>query len=401
MKKEDVHKYDRIIGIDVAKSTHHYCAVDSVGDVILSGTFSSDERSIVDALRISSADQTTLVVVDQHRSFGAAVVRCAFANDLDIACVAPKDFAVSSELWSEDKTDVIDAYVLSQIPLTFPKLANLIMPPDKALEELRETSALRKGCVGERTKAYNRLHDLLCRMCPSWESILTKDHLHTKQALTLLSKYGSPSALKRSGKRACSWIEKQPGCGASAKTLTQNLLERAQEQKIAIPAEQALGRQVSSLAKRLLDLEAQCKELEAAIEGIGQSIPMYMILRSIPGFGTASSAIAACAIEDITRFKSPAKLATYAGMSAKNHESGSSVHGKRKRKGGNRDLKAVLYNTAAVAAMNDGPSKDYYQRKRREGKNHVQAVRALARQRINVVFALLKKGEMFNPALYA
>ncbi|CAM3547467.1 Transposase IS111A/IS1328/IS1533 N-terminal domain-containing protein [Nocardiopsis gilva] len=43
-------------------------------------------------------------------------------------------------------------------------------------------------------------------------------------------------------------------------------------------------------------------------------------------------------------------------------------------------------------------SKAFYERKRAEGKRHVQAVIALARRRVNVLWAMLRDGRPFVAA---
>jgi len=43
-------------------------------------------------------------------------------------------------------------------------------------------------------------------------------------------------------------------------------------------------------------------------------------------------------------------------------------------------------------------SRAYYDRKRAEGKRHRQAVVALARRRIDVLWAMMRDGRRFDPA---
>lgn len=44
-------------------------------------------------------------------------------------------------------------------------------------------------------------------------------------------------------------------------------------------------------------------------------------------------------------------------------------------------------------------SRRYYQRKRTEGKSHVQAVLALARRRLNVLWAMIRDETSYEPRL--
>ena len=48
--------------------------------------------------------------------------------------------------------------------------------------------------------------------------------------------------------------------------------------------------------------------------------------------------------------------------------------------------------------MQEGPERDYYDRKRAEGKNHRQAIRSLARRRVGLIYAMLSHGTLYEPA---
>jgi hypothetical protein len=55
---------------------------------------------------------------------------------------------------------------------------------------------------------------------------------------------------------------------------------------------------------------------------------------------------------------------------------------------------------SAMAGLKSCPaSKAYYQGKRSEGKGHKQALLALARRRVNVLWAMLRGKECYDPSL--
>ena len=66
---------------------------------------------------------------------------------------------------------------------------------------------------------------------------------------------------------------------------------------------------------------------------------------------------------------------------------------------GDKALKRVFYQSAFIAVGCDPASKTYYRRKRAEGKTHHQAVLALARRRVNVIWALLRDNRAYTPRL--
>jgi len=56
----------------------------------------------------------------------------------------------------------------------------------------------------------------------------------------------------------------------------------------------------------------------------------------------------------------------------------------------------VFYTSALISVQRNPASRAYYDRKRTEGKRHSQAVLALARRRINVLWAMLRDGRPYE-----
>ncbi len=59
-------------------------------------------------------------------------------------------------------------------------------------------------------------------------------------------------------------------------------------------------------------------------------------------------------------------------------------------------LKRVFYYSAFSSLRSSPQSRAFYERKRREGKRHTQALIALARRRVNVLWAMLRDGTTFK-----
>ena len=119
------------------------------------------------------------------------------------------------------------------------------------------------------------------------------------------------------------------------------------------------------------------------------------------GIGDVYAAVIAVEIGDISRFPDASHLASYGGVAPVREESGTSVRRSKKRKGGNRRLKNALIQSAQSAVTHDERSRSYYEKKRAEGKGHKQALRALARRRVDVIYALLANGEFYKSPVAA
>jgi transposase len=104
------------------------------------------------------------------------------------------------------------------------------------------------------------------------------------------------------------------------------------------------------------------------------------------------------AVGDVCAFSSADRPAAYAGLVPAARDSGKRVGNHRKGRGGNRRvLKRVFYQSAFASMRAVPESRAFYDRKRAEGKRHTQAVIALARRRVNVLWAMLRDGTEFKP----
>ena len=99
---------------------------------------------------------------------------------------------------------------------------------------------------------------------------------------------------------------------------------------------------------------------------------------------------------DVSAFGSADRLAAYAGLMPAARDSGKRVGNHRKGRGGNKVLKRVFYQSAFSSMRGVPESRAFYDRKRAEGKRHTQAVIALARRRVNVLWAMLRDGATFE-----
>jgi transposase IS116/IS110/IS902 family protein len=97
-------------------------------------------------------------------------------------------------------------------------------------------------------------------------------------------------------------------------------------------------------------------------------------------------------------FGSPDRLAAFAGLAPTPWDSGRIRGNLRRPRRYHRRLQRVFYYSALVSIGSCLESRRFYDRKRAEGKRHTQAVLALARRRVNVLWALLRDQRPYRPA---
>ena len=131
------------------------------------------------------------------------------------------------------------------------------------------------------------------------------------------------------------------------------------------------------------------------------------VLPGLPGVGRACAARVACEIGDISRLKDANHLASYGGVAPARHESGTSARKRKRRKGGNRRPENALMQSARAASKCDPRAKAHCERKlaqHADGEGMQlpgatrRALRALARRRVTVIFAMLRDGSPCEPS---
>jgi len=122
------------------------------------------------------------------------------------------------------------------------------------------------------------------------------------------------------------------------------------------------------------------------------------IILSMPGFGIILGAeFLAATGGDIAAFGNPDRLAAVAGLAPVPRDSGRISGNLKRPRRYNRRLLRACYLAAHIAIRTDPASRAYYNRKRTEGKRHTQAVLALARRRLNVLWAMLRDHKTYQP----
>ncbi|GHH85400.1 hypothetical protein GCM10017771_18110 [Streptomyces capitiformicae] len=138
-------------------------------------------------------------------------------------------------------------------------------------------------------------------------------------------------------------------------------------------------------------LNQQVAELDKVIEARFRDHHNFDVITSMPGLGIILGAeFLAATGGDMTAFGTPDRLAGFGGVAPVPRDSGKISGNLRRPQRYNRRLQRVFYISALFSLRTCEESRRFYDRKRAEGKRHTQAVLALARRRVNVLWALLR-----------
>jgi len=241
----------------------------------------------------------------------------------------------------------------------------------------------------------------LCSVHPALERVCDPTR---KVDLVLLARYVTPAEIRRAGQGriTCHLLRSGRHRRDVVDRLVTTATAAAQAQQIAVPGEQAAAAIVKDLAGEALQARDKIGQLDSQISELLDAHPDAALVRSLPGMGATLTAEFLAAAGGITRFTSPDQLASAAGLAPVLQQSGK-VRYLQRATSGDRALQMIFYQAAFCALQRDPASRTYYNRKRREGKTHHQAVIALARRRVNVPHAILRTRQPYRqpPALAA
>lgn len=146
-----------------------------------------------------------------------------------------------------------------------------------------------------------------------------------------------------------------------------------------------------------LTYNQQVTELDEDIEARFRDHHAFDVITSMPGLGIILGAeFLAATGGDMAVFGTADRLAGFGGVAPVPRDSGKISGNLRRPQRYNRRLQRVFPTSALFSIRHCAESRRFYERKRAEGKRHTQAVLALARRRVNVLWALLRDGRCYE-----
>ena len=374
--------YDAYVGFDVGKLAHRACCVLAGGSVAFNVGVANDEAAVGRVLAEAAAHGRALAVVDQRRNIGTTVVRRARAAGVEVAYLPGIAASRASSLFPGDaKTDERDAEVIARTAMGVPQALRPV-PEEGALEGARRLEAQRCDLLRDRTHCVNRLRALLLESNPAFERELDCE---AGWAISLMSRLGGPWQVLDAGRRRYAALTRDAPRGA-ADRLWATLAAATRPTEAQVRAEATL---VRMLASRIAEDTALVAELAALVEAEVGSDETYRCLLTVPGVGPRTAAQLVLSV-DISDFEDHDHLASYCGLVPRNRRSGTSLNSVSSSRQGNKQLKNLLIFSCSCLARGSGYYREYYERCRDRGMPYRAAMKAVARKRLKVIYAVMR-----------
>jgi len=380
-------------GVDAGKEFHWAHVLDASGRELLSRKVENDEADLLKLIdEALSLAEEVIWALDQPGGSAALLLALLWERNQRVLYVPGLTVDRARDAYrGESKTDARDAHVIADQARMRPDLGEL-EAGEQQIAELQLLLARRRDLITDQSRTITRLRETLLSLFPALERALD---LNGKGPLTLLTHYQTPAQLRQAGHKRVATYLRNRGVKGSNK-VANKALAAAKAQSVTLPAQEVASRIVAELAKDVLGLKERVESIDEELGKRFFARPEARILTSLPGMGPILGAEFLVAVGDIRAFESAERLAAYAGLVPAACDSGKRVGNHRRMRGGNKTLKRVFYQSAFASLRSTPESRIFYDRKRAEGKRHTQALIALARRRVNVVWAMLRDGTTFE-----
>jgi Transposase/Transposase IS116/IS110/IS902 family len=297
------------------------------------------------------------------------------------------------------KTDALDAYLLARTGRS--DLADLrpLTPDSPLIAELKALTRDQDMLIRSQTRLVNQLTACLKAYYPVALGLFCKVHQPT--TLSFLEAYPTPQDAGRATPEALAALL-HTASHPHAEQKAQQVVQRLGAPQLCASAPIARAK-----ARLMLALVAQLRPLLAAIAAYDGEIARLFVQHAdsalFAGLPRAARRLAPRRLaewgDDRSRYADAAAVQALGGTAPVPRASGT-VARAHKREACVKPLRNALCQFAWQSTRKEEWAAAYYRRKRGEGKSHPLAVRALANLWVRIIFAVWRKRERYDPAIF-
>ena len=298
------------------------------------------------------------------------------------------------------KTDQIDAHLLAKIGrLDLAELRRL-ESDSPTVQELKTLTRDQDALIQTQTRLVNQLTACLKEYYPAALHLFAK--LQQRSALVFLQAYPTPQAAQAASVEEIT-ATLRGGKHTSPRRVAPKIFEEVHRpqlvaSEVIVRAKQRL---MLALVKQLLLVIEDIATYDEEISTLFLTHKDQEIWRSLPRAGQRlAPRLLAEWGDDRARYADASSVQSLAGTAPVPFQSGNYAKA-HKRFACLKPLRNALHQFAWQSTLQEGWARDYYQRKRAEGKTHSMAVRALANVWVRIIYRMWVSKTGYQPATFA
>jgi transposase len=389
------------VGIDIGKSRHCAAAIDAQGQVVLKPIVvvqdSAGFTTFHERLLTLGEPAQTKIGLEASGHYWKLLWQFLLSHGWQVEVLNPVLSASTARHHLRGrKTDADDAIFIAKTLRDGGFKPLVVGSPE--LEQIKTLCRQRSWTVSLLCNAKRRLVTMLDRAFPEFVAQFADPY--GRAALAVLKE--APNAkrvgalhLKRLTHLLCEHSNNRLGGERATK------LRSAARASLAVEYDdEALASSVRLIIAQIEFVQAQLSQLDAEIARHFDALDHP--IKTIPGIGRVTAPVILAEIGDIGRFQGPRgahRILAYAGLEPRVRESGQWKGRPKMSKRGSPMLRTALFQAATMVRIHHPFFAAIYDRHRKEKqKHHTTAVSHVARKLVEIIYAVCKSNQPFDPA---
>lgn len=292
---------------------------------------------------------------------------------------------------SPNKTDQKDPRVIADLVQMGCVLSVII--PEGSCAELRQLTHARERAISAQNEYISQLHSLVCKIFPEFFQVIKS--LKGKTAQYLLIEHADPEEIAALPEEYLHKEIRSKSRGRIKPAQIVKYQEVARETVGVKEGKQSIIREIKHLVEQIQAQDKFISEIEREISDILQKIPASRLIMSIKGIAEITTAAILGETANFANMKNSKQVEKLAGLNLFEISSGKHKGKRRISKRGRSLLRKTLYFGALNVIKYEGDFKEKYQGYLKMGKPKQQALIAIARKLLRVIFALVRDETTF------
>lgn len=289
------------------------------------------------------------------------------------------------------KTDRKDPKVIADI-IELGHALTVVIPEGPAAELRRLTQARERTTVS-RARLYNQLQTLLASFFPEFLQVMTD--VKTATAMHLLRHYPTQEGIVALGEPGLAALLRKVSRGKLREDRARALFEAAQESVGVREGRTGMLLEIGLLLDTIGFYDRFIDGLELEMARQLEQIPYSHVILSLRGIGAVTAAGLIGEVGDFTKFRTISEVMKLAGLDLYEVSSGKHKGKLRISKRGRPLMRKLLYLAALSTVRQGGALHEWYQRALGRGMKKPQALVAVSRKLLGIIFALVRDHSVY------
>lgn len=387
------------VGIDIAKKTHQVAITSNEGKIIgktfkFSNTIDGFNLFLEKLSAVNTDVSQFEIGMEATGHYWLNLYTWLSDKNFKVHVINPLQSDALRNLYiRKTKTDSVDSKIIADV-IRIGEYSETQLADDKIIS-LRDLSRQRFFLVDMASDIKRKIIAMMDRIFPEYQDFFSD--MFGKTSIQVMKECTSPEQILEIPTEKLTSLLKKASRGRFSENKAKELKTLAASSFAALLSSDMTSLLIRQMLEQIDLLEKQISDIEKIIAS--QFNEFNTKLTTIPGISSTLGAVILSEIGDINRFEKPKHLVAFAGMDPTLKQSGNFIGTEsHMSKRGSPYLRRAIWLASVVAVSHNDFFKSLFQHKISSGKSYSQAMGFICHKLLNIIFAILKSGDVFIPS---